>query len=143
MKQIDIDIHTLQDLELLAAAWQVTVGEAVGRLVAAMKADAVRPDPGGTQRPGPVEVHNVYAGRRTEATFDPATGSITVDSGPLSGRTYGSPSGARRAVIAAANPTVNANGNGWDFWTITTTGVKVRTLRNPPYRPRRGWAGGR
>jgi hypothetical protein len=76
-----------------------------------------------------VAVHAVYAGTRIEATFEPESQHVIVCSGPLSGQTYTSPGGARRAVVAHLNPAVSPVGNGWAFWKVTTTGARLETLR--------------
>lgn len=133
MPQIEIDERTYGDVELLAAAWRTTPGDAIRRLVAAMATGVSL----GPERPNlpPVDVHTLYAGTRVEATFDPDTHCVTIRGGLLGGQTYTSPSGARRAVVGLLNPDINPNGNGWDFWTVTTTGAKLRTLRAARHQP--------
>ncbi len=128
MGHIEVSDDTYRDLELLAASWQTTVGEAVARLIDSL-ATASTPA-GETADAAPlVAVHAVYAGTRTEATFDPRTRVVTTTSGPLSGRSFTSPSSARIAVVRLLNPSVSPIGNGWHFWVITDTGARLHTLR--------------
>jgi len=129
VKQIEISDATHRELEMLAAGWHTTVADALARLAAAVTAGGVVHHALRPTLPAPVAVHSLYAGIRTEATFEPDTHLVTMCSGPLCGQTYTSPSGARRAVVAMHNPFVSPVGNGWDFWTVTTTGATLRTLR--------------
>ena len=128
MGHIEVGDDTYRDLELLAASWQTTVGEAVARLIDTFTTAS---NPAGeTADASPlVAVHAVYAGTRVEATFDPRTRVVTITSGPLSGRSFPSPSGARAAVVRLLNPSVSPIGNGWHFWLITDTGARLHTLR--------------
>ncbi len=128
MGHIEVSDDTYRDLELLAASWQTTVGEAVARLIDTFTTAST--PAGETADASPlVAVHAVYAGTRTEATFDSRTRVVTITSGPLSGRSFTSPSGARAAVVRLLNPSVSPIGNGWDFWVITDTGARLHTLR--------------
>lgn len=121
---IDISDAAYRELERLAVAWDCGITEAADRLVAGFTSR-------GWRRPTSdlVTIHAVYAGTRTEATYEPDSHCVTVCSGPLCGQTYTSPSGARRAVVAVLNPAVSPAGNGWTFWTITATGARLETLR--------------
>lgn len=127
MPEIEIEDRTYRELELLAVDWNTTIRDVVDRLVGvvALGPGARRPRPA---KP-PVAVHAVYAGTRIEARFEPDSQRVTVGSGPLSGQTYTSPSGARRAVVARLNPAVSPVGNGWAFWKVTATGARLDTLR--------------
>jgi hypothetical protein len=140
VKQIEISDATAEQLQLLADGWHTTLRDALARLVYAVATGATlrlrrRPEV------APVGVHNRYRGTRTDATFEPDTHLLTIRSGLLSGQSYTSPSAARRAVVAVLNPAVSPAGNGWDFWTITVTGAKLRTLR-PPTAAGAGAGGG-
>ena len=125
MAAIDVDEGTYRELELLAVAWNTTISDVVRRLVNAVAAGA--PLRRARAALAPTAVHAVYAGLRVEATFDPETHAVTVHSEPLSGQTFTTPSGARRAVVAVLNPGVSPTGNGWHFWTVTA--------RRPPVHP--------
>ncbi len=125
MQQIEVSDETYRRLALLAAPWHTTVGDAVARLIA----DLITRDANAEDRTT-VAVHGVYAGTRVAATFDPATHVVTITSGPLAGRSFTTPSGARAAVVRLLNPSVSPVGNGWNFWIITDTGARLRTLRH-------------
>ena len=129
MGHIEVSDETYRDLELLAASWRTTVGEAVARLVDT-PSTASTPEGEPADASPLLAVHAVYAGTRTEATFDPRNRVVTITSGPLSGRSFTSPSGARIAVVRLLNPSVSPIGNGWHFWVITDTGARLRTLRH-------------
>ncbi|WP_327712488.1 hypothetical protein OG912_33095 [Streptomyces sp. NBC_00464] len=75
-----------------------------------------------------IELHAVYEGRRTTAYYDPPSHTVTIPSGPGRG-VYESPSGAAVAMVRALNPHVNPNRNGWSFWTVTTTGALLQSIR--------------
>ncbi|MDO0910289.1 DUF262 domain-containing protein [Streptomyces sp. DT2A-34] len=75
-----------------------------------------------------VEIHTLYEGRRINAYYDPSSRTVTIPSGPGRGE-YDTPSGAAVAVVHALNPHVNPNRNGWSFWTVTTTGQLLQSIR--------------
>lgn len=83
----------------------------------------------GGPTPDTVAIHVRYGGQRTDAVFDPATDEVTVTSGPLSGRTFSSPSGAAVAVVHEINPRVTPARNGWTFWVVDNTGKLLGTQR--------------
>lgn len=123
--QIEVDDRTYRELELLAVAWHTTITEAVDRLVTKLATRAtVRAHPATDS----VEVHAFYNGTRIDATFDPESHAVTVCSGPLCGRIFKTPDGARRAAITLLTPGYSPNGNGWTFWTVTDTGALLNTL---------------
>jgi hypothetical protein len=116
-------------VQLLAHAWGISSGEAVGRLVehftnASTAGNAEREGPAGA-----VPIYVVYDATRIDALFDPATKAVTIESGKLKGKTYATPSGAAVAVVAASNPTINPNRNGWFFWLLTENGELLQTIR--------------
>src|SRR5205809_209920 len=118
MPRIEVSDEVYAHIALLSAAWHTTPGEAVTRLIYDLTTPGTEPSDS-----QPVAVHSIYAGTRTDATFDPATRVVTITSGPLSGRRFTSPSGARTAVVRLLNPSVSPIGNGWHFWIITDTGA--------------------
>ena len=71
-----------------------------------------------------------HAGIRTKATFNPRTHEIAITSGSLTGHSFASPTAAMRAVITQRNPAIRSSGNGWRFWTVTATGLKIHSLRD-------------
>ena len=137
-----------REVELLAAAWAITPGEAVGWLVdhyhrslrpaADRPGSAVDRPANDAERPGgdaericgdDVPIHGVYAGVRIAAVYHRRTRSVTVTSDPLPGRHFGSPSGASTAAVAALNPSIEPTRTGWNFWIVTATGKRLRTIR--------------
>lgn len=116
---------TYGQVALLAAAWGVSEGEVVRRLVEHFQLSATSKK---SSQEGTIAVHALYGGTRFEGLYDPATESVTVTSGSAQGR-YKSPSGAAAAVLRAENPRINSSRNGWSFWAITETGNPLQTIR--------------
>ncbi|GAA4197627.1 hypothetical protein [Microbispora amethystogenes] len=65
-----------------------------------------------------VAVYVDYEGHRTQGIYDRATTRIDIISGPLAGRSFKTPTGAARAVVAHYKPGVSPNRNGWAFWML-------------------------
>lgn len=57
-------------------------------------------------------VYADYDGHRTHASYDPDTTRIDVTFGPLAGRSFKTPTGAARAVVAHYKPGISPNRNG-------------------------------
>jgi hypothetical protein len=76
-----------------------------------------------------VAIHVIYQDHRIEATFDPDTEAVTVQSEPLADRTFSSPSGAAVEVVRCLNPDIRPNRNGWNFWIVNETGATLQSLR--------------
>ncbi|MBT8227502.1 MAG: hypothetical protein HKP61_20210 [Dactylosporangium sp.] len=150
MGYIEVTDQTYRELLSMAAAWHTTVCGALAKLVSDFTGELTgeqiaktgtsvanissRWSGGAISVNTSVEAVTVavfarHAGTLTRGTFDPATNTITVTSGPLTGHRFASPSGAMRAVIRHANPSGRAQGNGWHFWIITATGEKLHTSR--------------
>lgn len=128
MPTIEVDDQTASALRLAADTAGISEGEVVRRLI-----ERHRPQEEATaHRAGSatVAVHAVYEGHRTAATYEPATHRVTITEGPLAGRSYKSPSGAAIAVVTHYRPSVNPNRNGWTFWTVTSSGELLQTLRS-------------
>ena len=131
MSNIDTSVAVRREVELLSAAWGISPGEAVGRLVDHYHATYSHRTTGTTElADADVAVHRVYRGVRIEGVYHQTTRSLTVTSEPLYGRTFTSPSGARAAVVSAINPAVAPNGSGWGFWIITATGKTLASIRH-------------
>ncbi|OLF18024.1 hypothetical protein [Actinophytocola xanthii] len=117
---IEVDSQTYSSLEFAARMSGCTAGEVVARLVA----QASMPPPttvGAPERSDAdvaVAVYADYEGHRTQGRYDPRTTRIDITSGPLSGRSFKTPTGAARAVVAHYKPGVNPNRNGWEFWRL-------------------------
>ncbi|MCX4965357.1 hypothetical protein OHA98_11030 [Streptomyces sp. NBC_00654] len=75
-----------------------------------------------------IEIHAIYEGRRAQAFYDPSSRIVSIHSGPGRGE-YESPSGAAAAVVRALNPHIKPNRNGWAFWTVTSTGNLLQSIR--------------
>lgn len=116
---IDVDDQTYRSLEFAARVGNTTAGEIVARLVAA----ATTPEPTRSttekrEDSKGVAVYAVYDGHRTQASYDSDTTRIDVTSGPLASRSFKTPTGAARAVVAHYKPDVSPNRNGWSFWIL-------------------------
>ncbi|MFJ6214758.1 hypothetical protein ACIQGZ_15705 [Streptomyces sp. NPDC092296] len=123
--RIVVSGSTKEQVRLLAAGAGISEGEMVSRLVKSFLESA---HTGNIEEAAGVKVHAVYEGQRADGQYDPATRSLTITSGPAQGW-YKSPSGAAAAVLQAHNPGINPNRNGWSFWTVTTTGKLLQTIR--------------
>jgi hypothetical protein len=98
-------------------------GRSAGEVVASLVAAASMPAParGETEHRESADrlaVFADYEGHRTQGNYDPKTTRIDITSGPLAGRSFKSPTGAARAVVAHYKPGVSPNRNGWSFWTL-------------------------
>lgn len=76
-----------------------------------------------------VPIHVDYADERIEAEFNRADKTVIIVSGRLEGWQYNSPSGAAVAVVKKYRPEVDPNRNGWIFWTVTSTGQPLQSVR--------------
>jgi hypothetical protein len=132
--KIELSAKVHADLSLLAQAWALSEGDAVGRLIDHFRGAATAPvstsEPVGS---GPdsnlVPVHADYDGVRVTGEYDKRTQAIRILDGISARRLYKSPSGAAIAVVSELNPSVNPNRNGWGFWTITATGELLQRMR--------------
>jgi hypothetical protein len=137
---IELDEATANDLHLLAGAWGgISPGAAVARLIAEFRATAALAPGVTATAASTVEIHADYAGTRVRGTYDPETTAIRVIDGPLAGKLYPKPSTASRAVIGLLNPSQKSkSANGFEFWTVTSTGKRLQSVRkNPPARRNR------
>jgi hypothetical protein len=116
-------------VQLLSRAWGVTAGEVVARLVENFASAAAPEAPQSGSTGNGVPIYVVYESTRVDAIFDPPTKAVTILSGKLTGKTYASPSGAAVAVVAAYNPTINPNRNGWVFWFLAENGALLQSIR--------------
>lgn len=128
MATIEVDEQTYRSIAFAAKMAGSTAGQVVSRLVS----ESALPAAAGTEETASdgVAIYADYEGRRTAAKFDPRTHRIDITSGPLTGRSYKTPSGAAIAVVRHHKPTVNPNRNGWGFWTLDDgSGRLLQTLR--------------
>jgi hypothetical protein len=124
--QMTVADDVYEQVALLARAWDLVPSDVIRRLLAEFSSGTH----GDTASPThEVAVHAIYAGVRTDGRYDPATGTLTITTGALAGRTYKSPSGAAVALVAALKPTVHPNRNGWWFWVQSDSGELLKTLR--------------
>jgi len=114
---IEVDDHTYRSLELAARMSNSTAGEVVARLVdQASMPESIAKDT--SDASSGLKVYADYGGHRTHGTYDWVTTRIDITSGPLAGRSFKSPTGAARAVVAHFKPEVSPNRNGWSFWNV-------------------------
>ncbi|MFI5488775.1 MULTISPECIES: hypothetical protein [Micromonospora] len=130
MPQVEVDDGTDDYLTFAASIAGITKGEVVARLVAQARAGSVpSPEEGADQEPASVRVYADYAGHRTYGLFVPGPGRIEITSGPLSGRSFRTPSQAAREIVKLYNPDVSPHRNGWSFFALASTGAPLQTLR--------------
>lgn len=131
MPHIDIDDATDRYLAFAASIAGLTKGEVVARLVAQAQLESPpsSADPSDEDPPA-VRIYADYAGHRTYATFVPGPGRIEITSGPLSGRTFRTPSQAAREIVSHYNPDVSPHRNGWSFFLLASNGAPLQTLRH-------------
>ena len=133
MKQLEVadDVH--EQVTLLARAWKTSTSDAVRRLLVEFRG-AEEPSASAAPTPEQVAVHAIYGGTRTDGFYDSVTQSLTITTGPLTGRTFSKPSGAAVALVQVHSPDVNPNRNGWSFWVVSKTGKRLQTIRyeRPP-----------
>ncbi|MYV97575.1 hypothetical protein [Streptomyces sp. SID3343] len=129
---IEVDAQTYRSLEFAARMSGCTAGEVVARLVveASMPTPAAREKTELPESDNSVTVYADYEGRRTQGSYDPRTTRIDVTSGPLSGQSFKTPTGAARAVVAHYKPGVSPNRNGWSFWVLDDgSGKLLQSIR--------------
>lgn len=137
MRQLSVADDMYEQVILLARAWATSPSDVLRRLLREFRGSEDRPAEPTEEG---IAVHAIYAGTRTEGSFDPRTQSLTITTGPLASQTFGTPSGAAVALVATLNPEVNPNRNGWSFWVQSANGDRLRAIRSP--RARTGQAGG-
>ncbi|GIM89304.1 hypothetical protein [Paractinoplanes toevensis] len=120
MALIEVDQNTKQAVSLAARMANVSEGEIVRRLVRG----SAPPREDEKITPG-VAIFADYEGHRVRARFY-APARVEIVDGPLAGQSFGTPTGAARAVVRHYNPSINDNRNGWTFWQVGN-GTGVRT----------------
>jgi hypothetical protein len=117
---VEVDEQTYRSLEFAARMSGCTAGEMVARLVAeaSLPAPTAREETEHPEGASGVAVYAHYEGHRTHGRYDPKTTRIDITSGPLTGRSFKTPTGAARAVVTHYKPGVNPNRNGWSFWVL-------------------------
>jgi hypothetical protein len=128
VESIEVDSSTFRELSLIAKMGGLTPGQAVTFLIDEFHR-ASRPGAVGQKTHDGVAVYATYQGQRVEGTFDSATGGLTINSVPLAGTWFRSPSGAAKAVVAALKPGVTPNRSGYDFWFVVDTGKTLASIR--------------
>lgn len=120
MPEIEVDAATYRSLEFAARMSGCKAGEVVARLVAeaSMPTPPRNTDSEQPEKAGGVTVYADYEGHRTQGRYDPRTTRIDITSGPLAGRSFKTPTGAARAVVAHYKPSVSPHRNGWSFWML-------------------------
>jgi hypothetical protein len=116
-----------RDVRLLATAWATTTSDVITRLVDFYRTHQPGSPPATT---GDIDVHAFYDYRHVTGVFHRHHLTLTVTSWPLDGQRFRSAHAAAVAVVRALRPSVaDPNRNGWDFWTISGSGKKLRTIR--------------
>lgn len=118
MPTINVSDDAFIALQRLATARDIITAELIDRLINNL-----------TRRTDEVPIHGLIAGRRIEAIFYPATGGVRITAGAFTGHHYTHPGRARDAVNSTAFAEERHRGDGWDFWTITDTGLPLSILR--------------
>ena len=126
MPAIDVADNDALTLRVLAKEWGTTVRGAVHRLLEEYAGSTSPPPP---PQPDLVAIHVVYNGTRINARFDPNSESVEILDGGLTGMVFKSPSGAAIAIVRHYNPKVHPNRNGWIFFTVTSTGQLLQSIR--------------
>lgn len=116
---VEVDEQTYRSLKFAARMSGCTAGEVVAKLVvAASMPPPAKEDPERGEETSGMAVYADYDGHRTQGRYDLRTTRIDITSGPLVGRSFKTPTGAARAVVAHYKPGVSPNRNGWSFWTL-------------------------
>ncbi|PRY02037.1 hypothetical protein [Allonocardiopsis opalescens] len=130
---IEVDEQTYRSLEFAARMSGCTAGEVVARLVASASMPSAKTEE--MEHPetaSGLPVYADYEGHRTQGRYDPSTSRIDITSGPLTGQSFKSPTGAARAVVTHYKPDVNPNRNGWTFWVLADgSGKLLQSTREP------------
>lgn len=137
MRQLPVADDVYEQVSLLARAWVTSPSDVLRRLLSEFRGSEDRPAEPTEER---IAVHAIYAGTRTEGSYDPRTQSLTITTGPLASQSFGTPSGAAVALVATLSPDVNPNRNGWSFWVQSANGERLQAIRSR--RVRTGQAGG-
>jgi hypothetical protein len=137
VRQLSVADDVYEQVSLLARAWVTSPSDVLRRLLSEFRGSEDRPAEPTEER---IAVHAIYAGTRTEGSYDPRTQSLTITTGPLASQTFGTPSGAAVALVATLSPEVNPNRNGWSFWVQSANGERLQAIRSR--RIRTAQAGG-
>ncbi|MFE0362312.1 hypothetical protein [Streptomyces griseoaurantiacus] len=132
---IEVDTQTYRSLEFAARISGCTTGEVVARLVAeaSMPAPSAKESSEQPEEASGVTIYADYEGHRTQGRYDLRTTRIDITSGPLSGQSFKTPTGAARAVVAHYKPGVSPNRNGWSFWVLDDgSGKFLQSIRRAP-----------
>jgi hypothetical protein len=117
VRQIGISESSYIAIDLAAKLAGTTHAQVVTDLLARVASPSIPAsanDPDGDQ----VAIARDYKGHRTKGILFPSTGRVTISSGPLSGRSFATPSGAGKAVIIHHSGNQKATCDGWRFWLL-------------------------
>ena len=134
LETVEVDLQTYRSLEFAARISGCTAGDVVARLVAvASMPTSAKEDSKHAEEVSDVVIYADYEGRRTQGRYDPRTTRVDITSGPLATRSFKTPTGAARAVVAHYKPAVSPNRNGWSFWTLDDgSGRFLQSIRRAP-----------
>lgn len=133
MRQMAVADDVYEQVSLLARAWAASPSDVLRRLLDEFRGSNDRPAEPIEER---IAVHAIYAGTRTEGSYDPRTQSLTITTGPLASQTFATPSGAAVGLVATLSPGVNPNRNGWSFWVQSANGERLQAIRPRRVHPR-------
>lgn len=129
---IEVNDNDALTLRVLAKQWDTTIKGAVHQLLEEYANSASKPSPSSSSSEPDLDlvaIHVVHNGTRVNASFDPRSGSVEIVDGALAGQVFKSPSGAAIAIVRHYNPKVNPSRNGWIFFTVTSTGELLQSVR--------------
>ena len=124
MATVEVDDGTKRTLAFAARMASVTEGEIIRRLV---RAGATPDQHESDTRAEGVPVYADYQGHRTRALYF-APARVEIIDGPLKGKSFGTPTGAARAVVREYNPSVHDNRHGWYFWQRQDGGGPLQSI---------------
>jgi len=126
MQTIQVSPEAKRTIELAAKLANTTTVVVVDNLLY----QAMPQQPAETPESEPDIVYGDYKGHRTTGKLTRETGRVEITSGPLAGQTFGSPSGAARAIIALHSGNPKATRDGWNqFWRLTSNSQPIQTVR--------------
>lgn len=130
MATIEVDENTMRSLEFAAGVAGTSPGRIVAQLVEAASTGLSERDRLVPNVSTSVAVYVDYRGHRTRGQYDRVTSRVDITSGPLAGKSFKSPTGAARAVVAHYNAEVSPNRNGWYFWVLDDgSGNPLQSIR--------------
>jgi len=136
MPQIIVSDETFHELEWLAVSWNITLSEALNRLIYNIIYPGMCDMPARPE--SAVAVFATFNGTRIDATVNVTTGAVTLHGSPWDGATYASPELAEDAVTDRLHPDGEPVLVGWAPWRLTATSTSLHDflrLERPHHEP--------